>query len=82
MGFLIPPILVKDHEMKDDIGEDLLFMFYIVAGISTLLLLTVIVGNSFVCFLSLQIKCWKIMIVENSHGTLDFSFPSQTQFTA
>nr|CAH0103592.1 unnamed protein product [Daphnia galeata] len=43
LGFLIPPILVKDHEMKDDIGEDLLFMFYIVAGISTLLLLTVIV---------------------------------------
>jgi hypothetical protein len=45
-------MLVKDHEVKEDIGEDLLFMFYIVAGVSTLLLLTVIIGNFESCFQS------------------------------
>lgn len=55
LGFLIPPIMVKDHEFREEIGHDLLFMFYIVAGICTFLLLTVIVGNLNSC-LKMEIK--------------------------
>lgn len=37
--------MVKDHEFIDEIGDDLIFMFYIVAGICSFLLLAVILGK-------------------------------------
>lgn len=47
LGFLIPPRIVKDHENVEEIGQDLRFLFYIVAGVCTVLLLCVLIGNSF-----------------------------------
>nr|CAH0105864.1 unnamed protein product [Daphnia galeata] len=44
LGFFLPPILVKDHENVDDIGADLKFMFYIVAGVCTAFFLLVVIG--------------------------------------
>lgn len=43
LGFLLPPILVKDGTI-DTIGNGLSLMFYIVAGVCTALLIAVIVG--------------------------------------
>jgi FLVCR family feline leukemia virus subgroup C receptor-related protein len=45
LGFFLPPILVKDHENVDDIGADLKFMFYIVAGVCTAFFLLVVIGK-------------------------------------
>jgi hypothetical protein len=45
LGFFLPPILVKDHENVDDIGADLIFMFYIVAGVCTAFFLLVVIGK-------------------------------------
>lgn len=44
-GFLIPPLLVANSEDLDDIGRDLSTMFYIGAGVTTGLLLLIIVGR-------------------------------------
>ena len=45
LGFFLPPILVKDHENIDDIGADLKYMFYIIAGVCTSVLLFVVIGK-------------------------------------
>lgn len=42
-GFLIPPLLVPYSENLDEIGRDLGIMFYIGAGVTTALFLTIIV---------------------------------------
>ena len=45
LGFLIPPLIVKDHgDNLDEIGSDLKLMFYIVAGICTGLFIAVAIG--------------------------------------
>jgi FLVCR family feline leukemia virus subgroup C receptor-related protein len=44
-GFLIPPLLVPYSENLDEIGRDLGIMFYIGAGVTTALFLTIIVGK-------------------------------------
>lgn len=44
LGFLIPPMLVHDHENPEDIGTDLRFMLYIIAGFCTALLCAVFFG--------------------------------------
>lgn len=42
VGFLLPPMLVKNHDDLDLIGRDLQFMFYSVAGFTTILVLLVV----------------------------------------
>ncbi|CRK92699.1 CLUMA_CG006341, isoform A [Clunio marinus] len=42
VGFLIPPMLVKNHDDLNLIGRDLLFMFYCVAGFTTILALMIV----------------------------------------
>jgi hypothetical protein len=42
VGFLLPPILVKNHAELDLIGNDLQFMFYSVAGFTTILVILVV----------------------------------------
>lgn len=42
VGFVVPPMLVLNHDDLDLVGSDLKFMFYLVAGLSTTLLLLVI----------------------------------------
>nr|CAH0103593.1 unnamed protein product [Daphnia galeata] len=44
LGFLLPPIIVRDHNNLEDIGTDLRLMLYIVAGICSALLFVVIFG--------------------------------------
>lgn len=43
LGFLLPPVLVKDGTVEE-IGAGLSLMFYIVAGICTVLFLAVLIG--------------------------------------
>ncbi len=45
LGFLIPPIMVKDHDNLDEIGADLSVMLYAVAGYCTVLLCFVLFGS-------------------------------------
>lgn len=42
VGFLLPPMLVKNHDEIDLIGRDLQFMFYSVAGFTTILVVLVL----------------------------------------
>lgn len=43
LGFLLPPILVKDGTIEE-IGNGLSLMFYIVAGLCTAVLILVVIG--------------------------------------
>lgn len=45
LGFLLPPVLVKDGTIEE-IGSGLSLMFYIVAGLCTAVSILVIVGIS------------------------------------
>lgn len=47
LGFLIPPMLVKNHDDLDLVGADLKFMFYSVAGFSSVLLVFIILCGFF-----------------------------------
>lgn len=42
IGFVLPSMLVANHDDINLIGEDLKFMFYLIAGITTILLLLVV----------------------------------------
>uniref|UniRef100_A0A2M3Z4T4 Choline/ethanolamine transporter FLVCR1 n=1 Tax=Anopheles braziliensis TaxID=58242 RepID=A0A2M3Z4T4_9DIPT len=42
VGFLVPPLLVENHDDISLIGDDLRLMFYIVAGFTTLLVVLVL----------------------------------------
>lgn len=42
VGFVVPPILVANHEDIAKIGDDLRFMFYLVAGVSSVLVVLVV----------------------------------------
>lgn len=42
VGFVVPPMLVLNHDDIALIGRDLQFMFYLVAGVSTVLLILVV----------------------------------------
>lgn len=43
VGFLVPPMLVQNHDDLNLIGDDLRIMFYIVAGFTSLLVILVLV---------------------------------------
>jgi hypothetical protein len=42
IGFLLPSMLVKNHDNLDDIGQDLSVMYYSVAGFTTVLLVLIL----------------------------------------
>lgn len=42
IGFLLPPIIVRDHDKLEDIGTDFKYMFYGVAIFTSVLLLVVL----------------------------------------
>lgn len=42
LGFLLPPVLVANHDDLALVGRDLQLMFYIVAGLTTLLVVLVV----------------------------------------
>lgn len=46
LGFVIPPLLVKDGT-TDQIGDGLSLMFYIVAGFCSVLFVAVVVGRPY-----------------------------------
>jgi hypothetical protein len=50
-GFLLPPMLVENHDDLDLVGNDLRFMFYLVAGFTSVLLIAVLVCKQKVSFL-------------------------------
>ena len=65
IGFLVPPVIVTDSGIVEDIGRDLSHMFYGTAGVTTALFLLCLVGkfifkkekeNPFIC-----IKMWHIL---------------------
>lgn len=41
LGFLLPPVIIKDHENVDDIGSDMNIFAWVIAVSSTLLALIV-----------------------------------------
>uniref|UniRef100_A0A7G3ART3 Choline/ethanolamine transporter FLVCR1 n=2 Tax=Lutzomyia longipalpis TaxID=7200 RepID=A0A7G3ART3_LUTLO len=43
IGFVMPPILVRNHDDLDLVGRDIQFMFYLVAGFTSLLVILVLV---------------------------------------
>lgn len=43
VGFLLPAKLVKNHDELPLIRQDLLFMFYLIAGLTTTLLITIFI---------------------------------------
>ncbi|XP_058465771.1 heme transporter FLVCR2 [Malaya genurostris] len=43
VGFLLPPMLVENHEDLDLVGDDLKLMFYLVAGFTSVLVMLVLV---------------------------------------
>lgn len=45
IGFLIPPILVPNVEDKDELAHHIRVMFYITAGVATLLFILVVFGK-------------------------------------
>lgn len=42
MGFLLPPMLVRNHDDLDLVGKDLQLMFYIIAGFTSILVVLVL----------------------------------------
>jgi hypothetical protein len=42
IGFLLPSMLVRNHDNLDDIGQDLSVMYYSVAGFTTVLLVLIL----------------------------------------
>lgn len=42
MGFLLPPMLVRNHDDINLIGKDLQLMFYIIAGFTSILVVLVL----------------------------------------
>ena len=44
IGFLVPPILVPNVEDMDELAGHIRFMFYITAGVATLLFVLVVIG--------------------------------------
>ncbi|CAD7092327.1 unnamed protein product [Hermetia illucens] len=42
LGFILPPMFVRNHDNLDLIGKDLQFMFYCVAGVTTVLLILMV----------------------------------------
>jgi hypothetical protein len=42
IGFLLPSMLVRNHENLDDIGQDLSVMYYSIAGFTTVLLVLIL----------------------------------------
>ncbi|XP_069675450.1 choline/ethanolamine transporter flvcr2b [Periplaneta americana] len=42
IGFLLPPVMVKNHDNLEDIGRDLSIMYYSVAGFTTVLLVLIV----------------------------------------
>lgn len=57
VGFVLPPILVKYNDDPDMMGKDLQFMFYSVAGFTTVLVVLVLFCKLFFkVFLSINLK--------------------------
>ena len=50
LGFLLPPMLIKSHEILDDTVADLNTFFYCLGGITTAMSLITIIGKSPVDF--------------------------------
>ncbi|CAK1544368.1 unnamed protein product [Leptosia nina] len=42
LGFLLPPIIVRAQGTVEEIGEDFKFMFYLIAGVTTVLLVLIV----------------------------------------
>ena len=45
IGFLVPPILVPNVEDMDELAHHIQVMFYITAGVATLLFILVVFGK-------------------------------------
>lgn len=45
IGFLVPPILVPNVEDVDELAHHIRIMFYITAGVATLLFILVVFGK-------------------------------------
>lgn len=46
IGFLIPPVLVPNVDDKDELAHHIRIMFYITAGVATLIFTLVVFGKS------------------------------------
>lgn len=55
IGFIMPPMLVKNHDGdKNLVGEDLQFMFYLVAGFTTVLLVLILICKCILYSISIR----------------------------
>lgn len=46
IGFLVPPILVPNVDDMDELAHHIRIMFYISAGVATLIFILVVIGKS------------------------------------
>lgn len=51
IGFLLPPVIVRNHDDLDLVGQDLQLMFYLIAGFTTVLVVLVAVCKFYNCIL-------------------------------
>lgn len=51
IGFLLPPVIVRNHDDLDLVGQDLQLMFYLIAGFTTVLVVLVALCEFFNCIL-------------------------------
>uniref|UniRef100_A0A8C7DKK6 FLVCR choline and putative heme transporter 2 n=1 Tax=Oncorhynchus kisutch TaxID=8019 RepID=A0A8C7DKK6_ONCKI len=67
IGFLVPPILVPNVEDMDQLAYHISIMFYITAGVATLLFLLVVIGLNVGCFYAVGTLLNR-MIIEHYPG--------------
>lgn len=72
VGFLVPPMLVKNHDDIALIGRDLQFMFYLIAGYTSVLVILVVLCKLSQIFSLFDVK----------HFSFLFSFPKSTTNSA
>ncbi|XP_045434459.1 feline leukemia virus subgroup C receptor-related protein 2 isoform X3 [Pipistrellus kuhlii] len=63
IGFLVPPVLVPNSNDKDKLAYDIGIMFYLIAGIATLLFILVIIGLNTGAFYALSTLLNRMVIL-------------------
>lgn len=63
LGFLLPPLLVQNHDDLELVGRDFQLMFYLIAGFTTLLVTLVVLCKC----LSSVLFCCRIETIDDEN---------------
>ena len=70
IGFLVPPILVPNVEDMDQLAYHISIMFYITAGVATLLFLLVVMGNYYTLLIIMHYVAYSFTYSDRHGSTL------------